>query len=62
MEVLPHWPDGTVAVLTTRPGHAIPVSLVRRAGDRRLAVGLAARRASLRNLRQDRDALRRLAP
>jgi hypothetical protein len=53
MEVLPQWPDGTVAVLTTWPGHAIPVSLVRRAGDRRLAVGLAERRGSLRNLRQD---------
>jgi hypothetical protein len=53
MEVLPEWPEGTVAVLTTRPGHAIPVSLVHRAGDRRLAVGLAPRRASLANLRRD---------
>jgi hypothetical protein len=53
MDVLPDWPDGTVAVLTTRPGHAIPVSLVRRAGARRLALGLAERRVSLENLRQD---------
>lgn len=53
MEVLPQWPDGTVAVLTTWPGHAIPVSLVHRAGDRRLAVGLAPRRRSLANLRRE---------
>jgi hypothetical protein len=53
MDVLPEWPEGTVAVLTTRPGHSIPVSLVHRAGDRRLAVGLAPRRASLANLRRD---------
>ena len=53
MEVLPEWPEGTVAVLTTRPGHAIPVSLVHRGGDRRLAVGLAPRRESLANLRRD---------
>jgi hypothetical protein len=53
MDALPEWPEGTVAVLTTRPGHAIPVSLVHRAGDRRLVVGLAPRRGSLRNLRND---------
>src|SRR3954447_10561541 len=53
MDALPEWPEGTVAVLTTRPGHAIPVSLVHRAGDRRLAVGLAPRRGSLANLRPD---------
>lgn len=63
MDALPEWPEGTVAVLTTRPGHAIPVSLVHRAGDRRLAVGLASRRESLANLRDDpRCAVTLLAP
>jgi hypothetical protein len=53
MEALPQWPDGTVAVLTTSPVHAIPVSLVRRAGDREIVVGLAPRRESLTNLKAD---------
>ena len=53
MDALPDWPEGTVAVLTTHPVHAIPVSLVRRAGDRELVVGLAPRRQSLAHLRAD---------
>jgi hypothetical protein len=50
---LPHWPAGTVAILVTggaRP-HAIPVSAVVRAGDRRLLIGLARGRESLARLR-----------
>jgi hypothetical protein len=63
MDVLPEWPEGTVAVLSTRPGHAIPVSLVRRAGDRALIVGLAPSRESLANLRAEpRCAVTVIAP
>ena len=53
MDALPYWPEGTAAVLTTAPAHAIPVSLVLRAGDRELLVGLAPRRRSLERLRAD---------
>src|SRR5215210_7191555 len=55
MDALPDWPDGTVAVLSTWAGapHAIPVSLVLRAGPRALVVGLAERRESLARLRED---------
>jgi hypothetical protein len=53
MDALPHWPDGTVAVLTTHPAHAIPVSLAMRAGDREIVLGLAPGRESLANLRED---------
>jgi hypothetical protein len=52
MEQLPQWPDGTVATLTTG-GHAIPVSLVLRAGPRALLIGLAPSRESLQRLRED---------
>jgi flavin reductase (DIM6/NTAB) family NADH-FMN oxidoreductase RutF len=55
MDELPEWPDTTVAVLTThgdRP-HAIPVSLVMRAGPRELLIGLSPRRTSLARLRED---------
>ena len=52
MERLPRWPDATPAVLTTG-GHAIPVSLVLRAGPRALLIGLAPSRESLRRLRED---------
>jgi hypothetical protein len=51
---LPEWPSGTVAILVTggeRP-HAIPVSAVVRAGERRLLIGLARGRESLRRLRE----------
>ena len=54
MDELPHWPEGTVTVLTTHPAHAIPVSTTRRAGDRELVLGLAPNRRSLGNLRTDR--------
>ena len=52
MEQLPQWPDGTVAILTTA-GHAIPVSLVLRAGPRALLLGLAPSRESLQRLKHD---------
>ena len=32
--MLPEWPEGTVAVLSTAGPHAIPVSTAVRAGDR----------------------------
>lgn len=50
---LPHWPEGTVAILVTagdRP-HAIPVSAVVRGGPDRLLLGLAHSRESLARLR-----------
>src|SRR5690349_886065 len=53
MDALPHWPEGTVTVLSTHPAHAIPVSTSRRAGDRELVLGLAPSRRSLANLRAD---------
>jgi flavin reductase (DIM6/NTAB) family NADH-FMN oxidoreductase RutF len=56
MDELPHWPEGTAGVLSTVAGgapHAIPVSLVLRAGPRELLVGLAPRRGSLENLRAE---------
>ncbi len=51
-DALPDWPDGTVAILTTG-AHAIPVSLVLRAGSRELVIGLAPSRESLKRLRED---------
>ena len=55
MDELPEWPDGTVATLSTHGDapHAIPVSLVLRAGPRALVIGLAPRRSSLARLRAD---------
>ena len=53
MDALPQWPEGTVAVLTTHPAHAIPVSLALRTGDRELVIGLAPWRRSLEHLRAD---------
>jgi hypothetical protein len=55
MDVLPDWPEGTVAVLSTagQAPHAIPVSLVLRAGPRAVVIGLAERRRSLARLRAD---------
>lgn len=55
MDALPDWPDGTVATLVTQgeAPHAIPVSLVLRAGPRELLVGLAPSRESLARLRAD---------
>src|SRR5690349_9080887 len=55
MDALPDWPEGTVATLVTHGDapHAIPVSLVVRAGPREIVVGLAPRRESLARLRAD---------
>jgi hypothetical protein len=55
MDALPDWPEGTVATLVTHGAapHAIPVSLVFRAGPRELIVGLAPSRTSLARLRED---------
>ena len=55
MDALPEWPDGTVAMLATagEAPHAIPVSLVVRAGPRELLIGLSPRRTSLARLRED---------
>ena len=55
MHALPEWPDGTVATLVTQGDapHAIPVSLILRAGPREIVVGLAPRREALARLRAD---------
>jgi hypothetical protein len=52
---LPHWPPGTVAVLSTAgpTPHAIPVSTAVRGGPRRVLLALARTRASLDRLRAD---------
>jgi hypothetical protein len=54
-EVLPEWPAGTVAVLSTAGGepHAIPVSTAVRAGDRAVFFALSLRRESLARLKAD---------
>jgi hypothetical protein len=51
--MLPDWPDGTVAVLSTTGPHAIPVSTATRAGDAAIHVALAHTRESLARLRDD---------
>jgi hypothetical protein len=53
--MLPEWPDGTVAVLSTGAGapHAIPVSTAVRLGPRTIALALAERRESLARLREE---------
>jgi hypothetical protein len=54
--MLPDWPDGTVAVLSTAAGppHAIPVSTAVRSDDATIHLALALRRESLARLREDR--------
>jgi predicted pyridoxine 5'-phosphate oxidase superfamily flavin-nucleotide-binding protein len=54
---VPHWPEGTAAVLSTtdadgRP-HAIPISSAVRTGPDTLHLSLGRRRATLANLRRD---------
>jgi len=51
--MLPDWPEGTVAVLSTAGPHAIPVSTATRAGDAAIHLALAHRRESLARLRAD---------
>jgi hypothetical protein len=55
MAELPHWPAGTVAVLTTGGDdpHAIPVSTAVRRGPCALAFALGLKRESLARLRVD---------
>jgi hypothetical protein len=55
MDVLPEWPEGTVAVLSTGAGepHAIPVSTAVRRGPRTIVLALALGRGSLARLRAD---------
>jgi hypothetical protein len=55
MDALPEWPEGTVATLVTQGDapHAIPVSLIVRAGPREIVVGLSPRREALARLRAD---------
>ncbi len=63
--MLPNWPDGTVATLSTGGGepHAIPVSTIVRASERAVVFVLARTRESLARLRTDpRCALTILAP
>jgi oxalate decarboxylase len=52
LERLPHWPERTVAILSTTDGgpHAIPIATVLRAGDRRILFGLKRTRGSLERL------------
>jgi hypothetical protein len=54
-DVLPDWPAGTVAILSTAGAqpHAIPVSTAVRAGPGRAVLALARTRASLANLRTE---------
>ena len=61
--MLPDWPEGTVAVLSTVGPHAIPVSTATRSGDATIHLALAHTRESLARLREDpRCALTILAP
>ena len=63
--MLPEWPDGTVATLSTGGGepHAIPVSTIVRVDESTVAFVLARRRESLARLRDDpRCTLTILAP
>ena len=51
--VIPDWPPGTVAILTTAGPHAIPVSTAMRAGPRTVLLALGPSRGSLARLRED---------
>jgi hypothetical protein len=51
--MLPDWPEGTVAVLSTAGPHAIPVSTATRADDTTVHLALAHSRDSLRRLREE---------
>ena len=51
--MLPDWPEGTVAVLSTAGPHAIPVSTATRSGDATIHLALAHRRDSLARLRDE---------
>jgi hypothetical protein len=53
MEALPHWEQGTPAILCVAGPHPIPVSTAVRAGDERVLLALGRRRDTLRFLRDD---------
>jgi hypothetical protein len=51
--VIPDWPPGTVAILSTAGPHAIPVSTAVPAGPRSVLLALGPSRGSLARLRED---------
>jgi hypothetical protein len=51
--VIPDWPPGTVAILTTAGPHAIPVSTAMRAGPNTVVLALGPSRGSLARLRDN---------
>ena len=51
--MIPDWPEGTVAILTTAGPHAIPVSTALRTGARTVVFALGPSRGSLARLRED---------
>ena len=51
--MIPDWPAGTVAILTTAGPHAIPVSTALRTGARTVVFALGPSRGSLARLRED---------
>jgi hypothetical protein len=51
--VIPQWPEGTAAVLSTAGPHAIPVSTAVRTSDATVHLALGPRRGSLARLRGD---------
>jgi hypothetical protein len=53
MEALPHWEQGTPAILCVAGPHAIPISTAIRAGDERVLMALGRKRDTLRFLRDD---------
>lgn len=55
LPALPHWPEGSVAVLSTMNGslHAIPVVTVLRADDRTILIALARSRGSVLRIHHD---------
>ena len=53
MTPLPHWAEGSAAVLAVGGPHAIPISTALRAADDRILFALGARRRTLELLRDD---------
>jgi hypothetical protein len=51
--VIPDWPPGTVAILSTAGPHAIPLSTALRAGPDAVLFALGPSRGSLARLRED---------
>ena len=53
MDALPHWDQGTPAILCVAGPHAIPISTAVRSGDERVLMALGRGRETLRRLRDD---------